>query len=119
MLVSISGSGQGPYTVEWPTAGDKTVSLYVEESGYILVPQQMISILNTSTSDFQMPDTAFIASTVDIIYTGNASASATYNWDFDGATIISGSGQGPYTVQWPSLGDKTVSLYVEESGYCF
>ena len=50
------------------------------------------------SSDFQLQDTACIDHTVDIIYTGNASASAIYYWDFDGATIISGSGQGPYTV---------------------
>jgi len=69
------------------------------------------------TSSFTLQDTAYIYEDIDITYTGNASASATYNWDFDGATIISGSGQGPYTVQWTSIGDKTVSLYVEESGF--
>ena len=113
----ISGSGQGPYMVEWPTDGDKTVSLYVEEAGYITDTTSKNIYIVFLTSDFQLQDTACIAHTVDIIYTGNAAPSATYYWEFDGATIISGSGQGPYTVQWPSPGDKTVSLYVEESNF--
>jgi len=113
----ISGSGQGPFTVQWPSLGDKTVSLYVEESGNTSGTTTNDIYIENLTSDFQLQDTAYIASTVDIFYTGNASPSATYYWDFDGATIISGSGQGPYTVQWPSLGDKIVSLYVEESGF--
>ncbi|RLD38798.1 MAG: hypothetical protein DRI83_02075, partial [Bacteroidetes bacterium] len=69
------------------------------------------------TSDFQLQDFACIFNTVVISYIGNASDSATYYWDFDGANIISGSGQGPYMVQWYGIGNKTVSLYVEESGY--
>jgi len=40
-----------------------------------------------------------------------------YDWDFSNANVISGSGQGPYSVQWFSPGNKTVSLYVEESAY--
>ena len=113
----ISGSGQGPYIVEWPTTGDKTVSLYVEESGFVSETTTNEIYIVFLTSDFQLQDTTCIAHTIDIIYTGNATPLATYYWDFDGATIISGSGQGPYTVQWPDLGDKTVSLYVEESNY--
>jgi hypothetical protein len=113
----ISGSGQGPYTVQWPDQGDKTVSLYVEESGFTSDITTNDIYIEYISSSFQLQDTAYVLSNVDIIYTGNASPSATYYWDFDGATIISGSGQGPYTVQWPDPGDKTVSLYVEESGF--
>ena len=112
-----SNTGQGPYTVEWPTNGDKTVSLYVEESGFVSDTTTHNIYIVYLTSDFQLQDTACIAHTIEIIYTGNASPSAMYYWDFDSATIISGSGQGPYTVQWSSIGNKTVSLYVEESGY--
>ncbi|MCD4723241.1 MAG: hypothetical protein K8R63_00255, partial [Bacteroidales bacterium] len=113
----ISGSGQGPYTVEWPSDGDKTVYLYVEESNFVSDTTTNDIYIVYLTSNFQLQDTACISNTVDIMYTGNASPSAMYYWDFDSATIISGSGQGPYTVEWPNPGDKTVSLYVEESSY--
>ncbi|NOY51733.1 MAG: PKD domain-containing protein [Chlorobi bacterium] len=49
-------------------------------------------------------------------YTGNAGTAANYSWYFDGASINSGSGQGPYDVQWDSEGTKTDSLTVEEDG---
>ncbi len=47
-----------------------------------------------------------------ITYTGNAPANATYAWNFGGGTVISGSGQGPYSVSWPTAGTKNVSLTV-------
>ena len=64
-----------------------------------------------------MQDFACIFAPVVITYTGNASDSAEYYWDFDGANIISGSGQGPYMVQWSIVGNNAVSLYVEESAF--
>ncbi len=53
---------------------------------------------------------------VVISYTGTATADADYVWDFDGGTIISGNGQGPYTVNWSESGLKQVTLLVEENG---
>ena len=54
---------------------------------------------------------------VTVTYTGNASPAATYNWDFDGAVIVSGSNAGPYVVNWTNAGDHTVSLEVVQ-GNC-
>jgi gliding motility-associated-like protein len=51
-----------------------------------------------------------------VTYTGNAGASATYNWNFSGATIVSGTGQGPYQVTWNSLGTYQISLTVIQNG---
>ena len=47
-----------------------------------------------------------------ITYTGNAPTSATYNWNFSGGTIVSGSGQGPYQVNWSTGGTKPITLTV-------
>ena len=44
------------------------------------------------------------------------SATATFNWDFDGATVISGSGIGPYTIYWAEPGMHYVGLTVSENG---
>ena len=115
----ISGSGQGPYTVEWSTAGCDTVSLYVVESNVTSnTTANDIYILDGSilTSNFELQEAAYVNTPVDVIYAGNASAAATYYWDFGSATILSGSGQGPYTLQWTDGGWDAVSLYVEESG---
>lgn len=50
--------------------------------------------------------------TLTVQYTGNANASATYNWNFGGGSIISGSGQGPYQITYPIGGTFTNSLLV-------
>jgi hypothetical protein len=45
-------------------------------------------------------------------YTGNAPDNATFLWNFVGGTIISGSGRGPYVIQWDTIGYKTVTVNV-------
>lgn len=52
-----------------------------------------------------------------ITYTGNAAPTDTYTWNFGGGTVISGTGQGPYSVSWPTSGSKSVSLTVT-AGTC-
>ena len=47
-----------------------------------------------------------------VSYGGNAPSSATFIWNFDGGIIISGSGMGPYYIQWNTTGIKTVLLHV-------
>lgn len=62
------------------------------------------------------PPNACIGEAVTITYTGTNSASATYTWDFGVGTVVSGSGQGPYTVTWASSGSHPISLNVTENG---
>ena len=50
-------------------------------------------------------------------YDGLVLNSPTYNWDFGTALGAgTGSGPGPYTLQWNSLGKKMVTLVVEDYG---
>jgi len=51
-----------------------------------------------------------------IAYTGSGPLGATYNWNFGGGTIISGSGQGPYTVNWATAGTHYITLDVTANG---
>ncbi|MBZ0241856.1 MAG: T9SS type A sorting domain-containing protein, partial [Bacteroidales bacterium] len=51
-----------------------------------------------------------------ITYTGNASSSAQFEWDFNDGTVISGTGPGPYEIVWMSSGRHVVSLNVTENG---
>ncbi|GGG60108.1 FG-GAP-like repeat-containing protein [Hymenobacter glacieicola] len=53
---------------------------------------------------------------VRITYTGNAGPTAQLSWDFGGGTVVSGTGRGPYLVQWPTPGAKTVRLAVSDDG---
>ncbi|PLX05798.1 MAG: hypothetical protein C0598_13835, partial [Marinilabiliales bacterium] len=49
-------------------------------------------------------------------YSGNAGGTAIYDWDFGGAFVNSGSGAGPYDLQWDLEGNKIITLTVTEDG---
>lgn len=113
----ISGSGQGPYEVEWNTIGVKTVTLTVAEGGCTsILTSNDIEIFLTPTATFDLPADACEEEQVTITYTGTASPAATYTWNFEGAVVDSGSGQGPYLVRWTTPGSKNVTLQVTENG---
>ncbi len=76
-----------------------------------------VTVTPLPSSTFTLAATGCPGKNVTITYTGGAPANATYNWNFGGATIISGSGQGPYVVSWGLVGTKTVTLQVTQ-GTC-
>lgn len=53
---------------------------------------------------------------ITINYLGNAPADAIYTWDFDDATINSGSGQGPYEIKFNAFGNKNLKLFIDNNG---
>lgn len=67
------------------------------------------------TSDFDIPAESCSSDTVMVEFNGIASPTATYNWDFDGATVLSGTGPGPYDLIWVNEGQKSVSLFVDDA----
>ncbi len=76
-----------------------------------------IEVIPQLTADFQAEGSRVCQhAPFQVIYTGNASSGATYNWNFDGATVNSGSGAGPIDLQWDTTGTKTILLQVEDKG---
>lgn len=54
----------------------------------------------------------------EVTYEGNASVDATYNWNFgENIVVLSGEGQGPYTIFSDEYGMDSISLVVEEGPY--
>ena len=199
----VSGSGQGPYSIQWATSGTKTITLsvtnasgctsavssqavgvqpaaptatggstcgpgmvtltasggvpaggtynwYSLSSGGVALQSTTattyttasISATNTYYVSYTagglesnrtpvtatvnpVPSSVFTASSPviagassTITYTGSDPASSTYNWNFNGGTIVSGSGQGPYSIQWAAPGAKTITLSVTNASGC-
>jgi hypothetical protein len=113
----ISGSGAGPYHVSWTSPGNKNIRLIVTENNCSSSQTQAsIQVNQIPNSHFNVKKSNCTFTNDTIVYTGNASTNAQYNWDFDSAIVISGSGQGPYIVYWQNPGTKMVSLQVEENG---
>ncbi len=112
----LSGNGAGPYTIKWNSIGDKTITLEVIENGCSSETTKTISVNQLPEPDFTLQENSCNGNIINITYNGTASASASYNWSFDGGYIIEGSGAGPYKVVWYTSGQKTVRLEVSDNG---
>ncbi len=110
-----SGSGAGPYSINWATTGTKNITLSISENSCVSNTASMpVLVGNPPTSAFNVNATSCQADTLSVTYTGVASTNAGYNWSFGGATIISGSGQGPFLIHYPTPGTKSVSLTTDD-----
>ncbi len=112
----ISGSGQGPVNVSWAASGNDSIGLIVTQNGCADTISNYILVNPTPTSVFNVPASVCAGNTLNVNYTGSAGAGATYNWNFGTGTVVSGAGQGPYSIAWPTAGATTVNLTVTENG---
>ena len=71
---------------------------------------------NLLNCDFTVAAKACVHQEVKVTYTGGSSPSGFYHWNFDGAVIISGTGQGPFYVRWDTIGEKHVTLIITLEG---
>lgn len=69
---------------------------------------QLKATIDASAS-VNAPASVCVGANATIAYTGTAQT-GTPAWDFNGGTIVSGTGFGPYTVAWNTPGTKTVSI---------
>jgi hypothetical protein len=123
-----SWSGPGGYssTVQNPTvtttaaaANAGTYTCTVTGSNGCQSVINVTAVVNSlPVSTFTATSPIFVTGSSTITYTGTFAATSTYTWNFGGGTVLSGSGVGPYTVQWPSAGSKTVTLTVTNSNGC-
>jgi gliding motility-associated-like protein len=105
------------YDVIWITPGPKTVSLSVSENGCQSDQEiKVINVVPTPEAAFFVQDTVCVSDISQITYVGNNNAIANFDWDFNGATISSGSGIGPYQLSWATPGNKNVCLTVRDQG---
>ncbi len=131
--VTLSAStllGSTPYAYTW-TPGSSNVNTYTvsptvttpyvvhvadrwscSASDTILVTVQGGGLQSFTIS----PDTVCENQPTIITYTGNSATSASYTWGFDGGTVLSGIGQGPYQVVWAGTGQKTITLDAVDNG---
>jgi gliding motility-associated-like protein len=105
--VSVTPTASTTYTVSGMDANGCNVSASVP-----------VTIKPTPASTFTIsPANVCLNTPQTITYTGNAANTATYNWfGFAGATVQSGSGQGPYTILFNNPGNNNLQLQVTENG---
>ncbi len=111
-----SGSGAGPYNVNWAAPGNPNLQVIVTENGCRDTANFAVTVNAIPTSPFTVPSSACEGTPMTVTYTGTAGGAANYSWNFNGGTVLSGSGQGPYSIQWNNAGNYNVSLTVTENG---
>lgn len=99
--------------------GTQIVQEYIvtaNNSGCLDVDTVEVTISPVLTSSFTIDTTVCENEQIQVNYTGNATAGANYNWQFNNANVLSGSGAGPYTITFTNAGAESVSLSVDEFG---
>ena len=59
-----------------------------------------------------------VAASTAITYSGTLVSGDTYSWDFGGGTPSTGTGSGPFTVSWSTMGAKTITLIETNANGC-
>ncbi len=122
--------GVPPYTYSWNNSAGNSQTVSVSPTttthyqvtvsdacGQTATDVVDVIVVPNPTSTFTANTPICAGDVVNVQYTGNASSSATYNWNFNGASIISGgTGLGPHQVTWNTAGTYTITLTVIEGG---
>ncbi len=112
----LSGSGAGPYQISFPNSGQDSISVIASSPGCSGNASQSVTISNNPVASFSLPPNVCTGDSLQISFNGTAGPTATYNWNFGGGQIHSGSGAGPYTASWQNPGLATVTLTVDDNG---
>ena len=129
VATQMGGDGTGVFTFTGPGVnpisgtfnpddadlGPNTILVTYEENTCLYNSSIIINVYAQPSADFTVTSPICVENSSTVNYTGNASANATFTWDFAGGTADPGTGPGPHTVTWPDGGSYTVSLMVEEN----
>ncbi|MEO8146604.1 MAG: PKD domain-containing protein [Bacteroidia bacterium] len=112
------GTVAGPQNITYATPGYHNISLIVNEAGCLsAASDDSVFVVYAPTSTFTVSDDSLCGNeTAVITYTGTGTGAAVFNWNFNAANIISGSGTGPYTIDYPAAGLNYITLDVSENG---
>jgi len=101
----------------FPAAGTYPVKLSIVSGTCAADTTINVVVSPAPNSPFTVTGPVCTAINSTITYTGTAPAGSTYTWNFAGGTVASGSGAGPYQVNWSTPGVQNVTLVVT-SGAC-
>jgi gliding motility-associated-like protein len=112
----ITNAATGTFAPAVAGTGPHTLTYTFVEDGCTFNASTTIDINAEPTATFVADLNICISDAATVTYTGTATGSATYTWDFDGGTAIPGTGAGPHSVTWANGGSHTIALTVTENG---
>ncbi|MEZ5057192.1 MAG: PKD domain-containing protein [Saprospiraceae bacterium] len=108
-------SVNGMFDPNTASLGSNTVMLSITEGTCVFTEDIIINVYEAPTANFTADSIICLGEGAIINYTGNGSNNSTFNWNFDGGNIISGSNQGPIEVSWNTPGTHIIELDVTEN----
>ncbi len=89
---------------------------YTDSNGCTDTAISNIKVQALPSSAFSIPSTSCLNDTMTVTYLGQTGPNANFTWNFGNANPISGSGAGPYELNWNIIGAKQLNLTVVDSG---
>ncbi len=111
----VSGSGTNPYVVRYTLEGQNSILLYSSENGCMDTMKKDIFVEESPSSAFHVQPDACIGDVIWLNSNENVDFDLAYNWNFNGAQVIDGSGKGPYNISYNTPGYKVISFATESS----
>lgn len=102
--------------ISTPQADTEYILTVTRPDGCFNSDTMQLTLTPPPTADFDLPTVGCLAQPLVVEYTGNASASAQFNWNFDSGVVTTGSGGGPIAVYWDVAGTYNVELTVSWNG---
>ena len=98
-----------------PTSNISYTVTATDVNGCSASDNMVITVNPVPTSTFTLTSPICLGENSTINYTGSGATGSTYNWNFNGGNIITGSGQGPYQIGWNTSGNYNISLSVTQN----
>ncbi len=99
---TITVGNTGVYTLVWTG----------NNNGCIDQDTVIVQLTQTPTSDFTMSPISCFGDASMVTYTGTGNGLCLYTWAWNSATAIPGTGIGPHSAFWSTIGTQTVGLIV-------
>jgi len=128
-LTATSAGGVAPVSFAWDNGAGNGASVQVSPAttttytvtatdacGQTSTDQVTVNVIVNPTSTFTATTPICQNDTCTVQYLGSASSGASFTWNFGGATVLSGSGIGPYSITWGTPGTYNLTLTVTENG---
>ncbi|GIV30768.1 MAG: hypothetical protein KatS3mg029_0119 [Saprospiraceae bacterium] len=96
--------------------GTHQITYTYTEDGCTASASTTIEVWPVPSANFTTDDQLCLGDIASVTYTGNAGPAAVFDWDFGKASLLAGSGAGPYQLQWAEAGLDTLRLLVSENG---
>lgn len=96
-------------------------NIYSNQQTVDSVYNAICTIANAPSADFSFNPTRScnFPENIEVTYTGSIAPPGTgysFSWNWDGGNVVSGSGMGPYVINWPTPGVKNVTLTINNTG---